>query len=376
MINCRCLLASSVLWEFTDTDLGYTFSQPQIAQISTSSSTTLSFAVFFGNGYNSTNNNAILYAVNPQTGATLAKINLCTAVPTACSASVAQGLSTIAIAQSDGLQGQPITQIYAGDLQGNLWAVDVSNTTPSSWSVRLLFQARDSGGNIQPITMPPLITLNPKYPRNQGSFVIFGTGQFLVNSDLTSAQTQSIYGVWDKLNSSGSVLNRSNLQSQTLSRVTAATSGLPQDILTSTSNTINWGTNYGWYTDLPTSGQRMTTVPLLLNGSFIATLNTPPSTPCGTASSMFLDLNYQTGGAFLKPQLNIRGSGGSIASSTYNGLNPVAVGLSGGYASAPVNIGVNASNYLTQLVTMSTGQQISISNPNTTSRQAAWWQIQ
>ena len=375
-ITTEAALASSVLWEFSDTDLGYTYSQPQIAQISTSSSTNLNFAVFFGNGYNSTNNHAVLYAINPQTGATLAKINLCTAIPSACNAALAQGLSTVSVAQSDGLQDQAVTQVYAGDLQGNLWAIDVSDISPSNWTVRLLFQARDASSNIQPITMPPVITLNPSYPRLQGTFVLFGTGQFLTNSDLTSSQTQTIYGVWDKLNNSGVVLNRSNLQAQTLTLVTSATSGLPQDILTATSNTVNWGTNYGWYDDLPTPGQRMMTIPILLNGSFLATLNTPPSTPCGMAKAMFLDINYLSGGAFSLPQLNTGGSAGSIATSVYNGTNPVGVALSGGYASAPVNIGINSSNYFTQLITMSTGQQISISNPNTTSRQSAWWQIQ
>ncbi len=46
-----------------------------------------------------------------------------------------------------------------------------------------------------------------------------------------------------------------------------------------------------------------------------------------------------------------------------------------GYASAPVNVGINSSNFATQLITMSTGQQISVINPNNTSRQSAWWQL-
>ncbi len=93
------------------------------------------------------------------------------------------------------LQGQPITQVYAGDLQGNLWAVDVSNTNPASWQVRLLFQARDSGGTPQPITTPPLLRLTQVTPVYL-AIVMFGTGQLLTQADLTNTQTQSIYGVW------------------------------------------------------------------------------------------------------------------------------------------------------------------------------------
>ena len=44
------LVASSALWEFTDVDMGLSYSQPQIGQINTSSGTSASFAVFFGNG--------------------------------------------------------------------------------------------------------------------------------------------------------------------------------------------------------------------------------------------------------------------------------------------------------------------------------------
>ena len=195
---------------------------------------------------------------------------------------------------------------------------------------------------------------------------------------MTSTQTQTIYGVWDKPGNSGVILHRANLQAQTLTLVSAATSGLPQSILTSTSLAVNWGTNAGWYDDLPIPGLRTVTTPLLLNGSFINTLNSPPSTPCEAATSMLLDINYKTGGAFPLPQLNISGIGTLIntTANQYNGQNPVGMGLLSGYASAPVNIGINSNNNMTQLITMSTGQQVSIIDPNNTSRQTAWWQLQ
>ena len=44
-------VASSVLWEFTDGDMGLSYSQPQIAQIGLSTANPSTFAVFFGNGY-------------------------------------------------------------------------------------------------------------------------------------------------------------------------------------------------------------------------------------------------------------------------------------------------------------------------------------
>ncbi|MCX7117849.1 MAG: PilC/PilY family type IV pilus protein [Legionellales bacterium] len=368
------LVSNAIRWEFSDADMGLSYSQPQVAQISSNSST-LKFAVFFGNGYNSPTNKTILYAINPQNGQTLAKIDLCAAVAGSCNAALPQGLSTVAFGQSDGLEGQPITQVYAGDLQGNLWAVDVVNTNPLTWQVRLLFQARDASAVPQPITTPPQVTLNPSYPRLPGLFVMFGTGQFLTNGDLSNTQTQSIYGVWDRPTSAGVVLHRANLQAQTLTLVLAGTSGLPQDILLDTSLAVNWGTNYGWYTDLPIPGQRVITVPLLINGSFITTLNTPPATPCGMASSMFLDINYITGGAFPLPQLDINASGTITSSDQYTGLNPVGLGLLPGYVSAPIILPSTLSN-TDLLANMSSGQQLPIITPNNNGRQTAWWQLQ
>jgi type IV pilus assembly protein PilY1 len=374
-INTEAQLASKALWEFTDTDISYSFSQPQIGRINAGNSSTLKFAVFFGNGYSSTNNKAILYVVNPETGKLIRKMDLCALVAGVCNNSLSQGLSTVTLGQSDGLQGQPITKVYAGDLQGNLWAIDVSSSIPASWTPRVLFQARDSLGNPQPITTPPLLSLNPSYPRLQGLFVMFGTGQLITATDLTSSRMQTVYGVWDKPFNT-LTQNRLSLQSQTLNLVTAAVSNLPQDILTATTNAVPWNNKFGWYADLVVAGQRVITEPVLMNGSFITTLNTPPSTPCGVASSMFLDINYQTGGAYPISQIDINRDLAINASDQYNGASPVGIVLLPGYASAPTTVGVNQNNQVVQLITMSGGQQISVINPNNNIRQMGWWQIQ
>jgi len=369
-------MASSVLWEYTEADMGLTYSQPQIGMINTNNANVTRFGIFFGNGYNSPNNKAVLYAVDPKTGTLIRKIDLCAAVPGTCNASNPEGLSTVALGQVDGLQGQPITSVYAGDLQGNLWAVNVSNPDPSQWQARVLFQAKDPSGNPQPITTMPLVTLNPSYPRFQGLFVMFGTGQLLTQSDLSNLQTQTVYGVWDKPASS-LVLGRTNLQVQTLSIVPASVSGLPQDILTDTTNAVGWNTTYGWYNDLPIPGQRVITNPQLINGSFITALNTPPAIPCGIASSMFLDIYYKTGGAYPNTtQLDINGSGTITSADQYNGSNPVGIGLLTGYASAPASVGRNQNNNMVQIITMSGGQQISVINQNNSSRSSSWWQLQ
>lgn len=374
--SSEAALAQSVLWEFTDADLGLTYSAPQIAQIGTGSSTPLTFAAFFGNGYNSPNNNAVFYAVNPQTGNLLAKINLCTTVPSACNASQPQGLSSVAVANVNGIQGEPITVVYVGDLQGNLWAINVTNQTPANWTARLLFQAQDSAGNAQPITTTPVITLNPNYPRHPGLFVMFGTGRLLTASDLLNTQTQTIYGIWDNPQAS-STLTRSNLQQQTLSQLSAAQSGISVPILTVTATSINWSSLAGWYADLPIPGQRTITNPTILNGAYISTLNTPPLSSCGIQfTSTLLELNYQTGGSFLQPQLDIAGNGTLNNQRLYNGGYAVGIQLSNSYANAPTVLGANKNNNKVILITQSNGQQSPVINPNNSPRKIGWWQLQ
>ena len=361
-LTTEAALAAKVLWEFTDADMGLSYSEPQIAPITA----TPNFAVFFGNGYNSPNNKAVLYAINPSTGQTIAKIDLCAAVSGACNSMLAQGLSTVSVGNADGLQSQPVTQVYAGDLQGNLWAIDVSNATPSKWQVRLLFQARDASGNIQPITVAPVVTLHPNYPRLQGQFILFGTGQLLTVADLSDQLKQTIYAIWDKPGNT-TVPPRSNLQVQTL---TVGAGGLLFD----TSTPIDWTKKLGWYDDLLVAGQRVVTAPGLLDGAFITTLNTPPAANTCNAgfTATFLELNFKTGGAFSQPQLDTNGDG------VINALDSNAVGLplGTGYSSTPIPIGPNSKNQIIKLITQSGGQQKSIRDPNNTPRRLTWWQLQ
>lgn len=375
-LTTESAVASSVLWEFTDSDMGYSFSQPQLAKIGLSTATPANFAVFFGNGYNNPNSKSVLYAVNPQTGALIRKIDLCAAVSGSCNNTLVQGLSSVAVANQDGMQALPITKVYAGDLQGNLWSVDVSDPTPSNWTVRLLFQARDSSGTAQAITTTPVVSLHPSYPRKQGLYVLFGSGRLLTASDLTNTQTQTVYAIWDKPGSS-TTYTLANLQQQTLSQVSAAASGSSGPILTTTNSSINWNSQFGWYSNLPTSGQRIVTNPDLVNGAFIATLNTPPLALCGAGfNSMLLELNYANGGSFSTAQLDINGDGLFNSTDAYGGSYAVGITLSNSYATAPNVMGPNKNNRIVILVTQSNGTQSTTFNPNNNPRKVGWWEIQ
>ena len=85
LFTSEAALANAVLWDFTDVDMGLGFSNPVIA------STAAGWKVLFGNGYNSASQKPFLYALDPQTGgASMTKIDLCAAVPTACNLTFGQ----------------------------------------------------------------------------------------------------------------------------------------------------------------------------------------------------------------------------------------------------------------------------------------------
>jgi type IV pilus assembly protein PilY1 len=114
--------------------------------------------------------------------------------------------------------------------------------------------------------------------------VFFGTGKYfeVTDNDLTYAHTQTFYGVWDN----GAVVGgRSDLVEQEVTDVIVpGDASNPGDFtlrLTS-SNTVDYssaGNRKGWFMDLPTTGERVVTFPLLRGNRVIFTtmIPVPPS---------------------------------------------------------------------------------------------------
>ncbi|MGC8504965.1 MAG: pilus assembly protein, partial [Acidithiobacillus sp.] len=241
-------------------------------------------------------------------------------------------------------------RVYIGDLQGNLWRIDLTALNPANGQknvptpVTLLFKTPTLPASIngttvnlpQPITTPPLVTLNPNYPAQPGLMVIFGTGQLLQQSDLTNTQVQSVYGVWDK--GTGSTVTQSSLVQQTIYTTNI---GATQVRLMS-KNPINWSTNSGWYVNLPATGERMITNMLLYAGQVIFTTYAPTPNVCGAGGSSYLmDFNYATGTSFSSPVFDVNGDGLINSLDTVinppsgYGPNPGGIALGSGFASAP-----------------------------------------
>jgi len=223
-----------VLWDFTDAedkDLGYTYGKPAIVKANNGK-----WVAIFGNGYNNTASDGnvgggtpVLYIRDLETGADLRKFDTKANVRLDSSATptlIPNGLSAPTTLDVNG--DFKADYVYAGDLEGNLWKFDISNTDPSKWKIahgtsvkpEPLFTACSdvacTDSNRQPITVKPEVGLN------KGAFghiVYFGTGSYVYSVDSLNTQLQTLYGIWDKNLPSGfSKFNKFHLLQQEIQK--------------------------------------------------------------------------------------------------------------------------------------------------------------
>ncbi len=306
-------------WEFTDADLGYTYSRPAIARMHNGR-----WAAIVGNGYNntqadgsaSTTGNAALYILDIEDGTVIRKFN--TGVGSSADPSGTgrpNGLTTAAPVDVNG--DRVVDYIFAGDLFGNVWKFDVRAGDAGLWDIAYngsaLFVALDQFGVRQAITGQMEVGLHPQFQTgssffaNGGYMIYFGTGKYLETGDniVTGAQTQSFYGVWDP---DRTILppgfDRSSLLQQQVLEEASATFGTTTfDVRLTSNNLINWrtdpltptsGDHLGWYMDLivqgsgDNRGERQVTVPVLRNGRIIFTTLIPSGSSCIFGGSGFL----------------------------------------------------------------------------------------
>ncbi|HGN6454059.1 TPA: PilC family type IV pilus tip adhesin, partial [Neisseria gonorrhoeae] len=157
--------------------LGYTVGTPQIGKIRSGK-----YAAFLASGYaakdiDSGDNTTALYVYDLKNtlGTPITKID----VPGGKG-----GLSSPTLVDKD-LDGT-VDIAYAGDRGGSMYRFDLSDSDPSKWSVRTIFQGT------KPITSAPAVSrLADK------RVVIFGTGSDLSESDVFNTDEQYIYGIFD-----------------------------------------------------------------------------------------------------------------------------------------------------------------------------------
>jgi type IV pilus assembly protein PilY1 len=328
--------ANLVLWEFTDAndaDLGYTYTKPQMFKMNNGK-----WMVAFNNGYNNTeadgnasaNGDAQLFLLDIEHGGRTGqgvKVKLSTEVGAAEDPTgLGRANRLTDVVALDQNQDFKVDILYAGDLFGNLWKFDVTNTNPNQWTVKLqgstptpLFRARDDAGNPQPITVAPAIQYHDK---KNGYLIYVGTGKYLEASDPADNSIQTIYAVWDREENSGiTTINRASLLEQKILGANRTQFSLTNARIT-TDNRMTWydgnglpnnsGANksyLGWYMDLGDTdtatgdtiaqGERILDE-LFVSGERLEFITLIPSTnPCvGGGESWLFAVNAITGSRF------------------------------------------------------------------------------
>ena len=346
----EAVVASKVMWEFpnittaaTDlTDIGYSFSQSLIAKTNDSNHP---WVVIFGNGYNSTDGQSVLFILDPENGDVLRKFEL--------GSGLDNGLSTPAVTDVDG--NGSADYAYAGDLGGNLWKIDLTDSNINNWEIAFaqgggkapLFKAIGPTGVVQPITSRPDVMYHPQY---HGYLVAFGTGKFLGTSDFLDKTVQTVYGIWDygddtddtenlgTFNPATKQVSELSLRSTLLEQVLLvpdftydpdpAVTGDEEIVRVLTDNTITWLTeadsivgensnpsttmdnNIGWYFDLPNSGERVVSQMTIRDGNVIFISFTPELSPCTPGGDSILhELDASDGSRLNEATFDVNGDG-------------------------------------------------------------------
>lgn len=255
---------SQVMWEFTsddDSDLGLSFSRPIIAMTNTEyGSGEKRWAAIFGNGYNSTSTDgdAALYVVFLDggldgvwtAGTDYIKITTGKGKAESSDGTTPNGLGIPRAIDID--SNGTVDYIYVGDIQGNLFRFDLTSTTTTDWTdsdnQQIIFTATYSS-TVQPFVGQPIAVRNPN---GTGLIIIAGTGSWFLDSDISSTTIQSLYGIWDTLDSKASYpVPRSDLVEQTFTNIAGTVEGTV--VRTLTDNLVSYKTTgkkvMGWYID-------------------------------------------------------------------------------------------------------------------------------
>lgn len=279
VMTSESVVAGKVLWEFSHADLGFTYGEPTSVK-----TRKYGWVLIFGSGYNNSDGRGYFFIVNPRTGALLEKIGT-GAGSTSSDAGLAHVQSFI-LDRTDGTADA----IYAGDLLGNLWRLDVTATSGAYPAPTQLAQLTNGTGSAVPITSRPLVIVHPRLNRR---YVTVGTGRLLASSDIGSTQSQVFAAILD---GNGNAFNaptalpagitfpiqRSNLVEH---------SDLTQPVI------VNPATQMGWWVDMGTAaagnGWRIITEPSSFYGviTFVAMLpNGDACNPSGTSRVFSVDV--------------------------------------------------------------------------------------
>jgi len=245
-MSSESAVAGKVLWEFSQktitaagysATIGYSFGPPIITKTKK-----YGWVVILLSGYDNSDGVGYVFFLNPQTGALL-EPPLSTSTGSATTPSGLTFATTFVPNYADGTSDA----LYAGDILGDLWRVDLTPSSGNYAAPMHLASAQDATGAYQPITTLPIVEVSPTTSKR---YVLFGTGRTLAQTDLYDTQTNTIYSVYDGTGTSGGFFTStsSGLPSGTTYPVTRSEMQVVTNLYTGVG--ANPLAAMGWYMDL------------------------------------------------------------------------------------------------------------------------------
>lgn len=280
-----------VKWEYGeatgDPDIGYIVSRPTARgngqPFQTGYMANGKWAAIYGNGYNSSSGKAALYiffADGPGTGtATWTTGTHYIKIPVGTGgADNGLGIATAFDSNNDGI----VDTIYAGDLKGNVWKFDVSNSNPALWKVATtgdvpLYQASTRLTGTTTTVLQPITTAVMPFRHPDGGFqLVFGTGKSLESIDypMSAPYQNTVYGLHDRIGNTTTITVGTTdlvIKSTTFATVNGV------NIRYVENNTVDYTSKKGWFINLSVSSEAVVFNPLVFGSREISFRSIAPS---------------------------------------------------------------------------------------------------
>jgi Tfp pilus tip-associated adhesin PilY1 len=302
-----------LLWEFTDADLGFTTSYPNVIRVGPRDQAGSWYAVF-GSGVASYDggggeDNRYVYVLNLKTGALVRKIDMKDAVGEndidnedvfmADLISVDMGVDYQVDKAYIGATYCDLNKCDADDWKGKIFRIDINeNTNVAQWTYSTMMSLD------RPVTVAPSAAVD-MFNR---LWIYFGTGRYFSQEDREDLTTsQKLYGVWDP--GTGTVDPVSDLNDVSSFHVYENTYVYNNATYVSTFSQYladkrteySSGSKKGWYVTL-SGGERSLHKPTILGGVVLFPTFQPTADVCGFGGTSYLYAPYyETGTAYEEP---------------------------------------------------------------------------
>jgi type IV pilus assembly protein PilY1 len=278
--------APTLLWSFTDADMGETYSTPSIGPVKMADGST-KYVAFMGGGYEEGHDNTLgkaVFAIDIATGSKLWEYKNATGATDDrkyMNFSLPADITAVDF-NNDGF----IDRLYIGDVGGQVWKFDVvgrdgsgnpTGTTLSggqvtNWLGKRLFQADSSEAN-PPATGEYYPTqaiwdaIVPTYDQSNNVWIYFGTGD-RDHPDYPNTVSNGFYAVKDPVD---------------MSKATDMTNGSALTVANLVNVTSNNGTPIqGWYMTLGTNEKVLSTANVFNYIVYFSTFTPTTTTTCGS----------------------------------------------------------------------------------------------